>query len=169
MGQSVLEQGRSYDGSKVVASHSRCYRRQERIFEPEHYFDLLEKRPGAVRFARPIISHPWPTKYWDLYGQMLEEKGASCAGKEFIRILRLHNQYGEAATLTALAKASEIGVVTADIIQSLLLTDTRTTEAVDPLDLSNYPHLTDCEVVAIDLSQYHRLMEDETNEQECVA
>ena len=39
---------------EVIASHPRCYGREQDIFDPLHYLPLLEQRPGAFEHAKPI-------------------------------------------------------------------------------------------------------------------
>jgi hypothetical protein len=39
---------------EVIASHARCYGREQDIFDPLHYLALLEQRPGAYEYARPL-------------------------------------------------------------------------------------------------------------------
>jgi len=38
----------------VLASHPRCYGREQDIFDPLHYLPLLEQRPGA--FERLLVA-----------------------------------------------------------------------------------------------------------------
>ena len=38
----------------VIASHLRCFGREQDILDPMHYISLLEQRPGAFEHAQPI-------------------------------------------------------------------------------------------------------------------
>lgn len=38
----------------VIASHPRCYGREQDVLDPLHYLPLLEQRPGAFDHAKPI-------------------------------------------------------------------------------------------------------------------
>ena len=40
-----------HDG-ECVAQHSRCFQRDQMIFNPWHYLPVLQKKPGALRMAR---------------------------------------------------------------------------------------------------------------------
>ena len=38
----------------VLASHPRCYGKNQDIYDPLHYLPLLEQRPGALQHAKPV-------------------------------------------------------------------------------------------------------------------
>jgi hypothetical protein len=42
------------DEQQVIASHPRCYARQQDILDPLHYLPLLRQRPGAFAHAIPL-------------------------------------------------------------------------------------------------------------------
>src|SRR5258706_137451 len=54
-----------YDQTTKLASHPRSYEREQDIFDPLHYLPLLEKRPGAFDYAKPIRrwKEDWPESY----------------------------------------------------------------------------------------------------------
>jgi transposase len=157
------------DGSNVLASHERLYGKQERIFEPEHYFDLLERRPGAVRFAQPLLARTWPKGYWEYFEELVQAKGQSVAGKEFIRILRLHNKHGAPATQEAIAQARQLGASSADAVENILVAMTRPQHNVVPLDLTDRSDLSGYNVISVDLSKYDSLMGGADDGREFVA
>lgn len=39
---------------QMLARHPRCYGHQQDVFDPLHYLWLLEQRPGAFEYARPL-------------------------------------------------------------------------------------------------------------------
>ena len=41
-------------GSEIIATHGRCYGRQQDILNPLHYLPLLAERPGAFHHAQPL-------------------------------------------------------------------------------------------------------------------
>lgn len=157
------------DGSQMIASHHRSYERQQRIFEPAHYFKTLEQRPGAVGFAQPLLAVPWPPGYWELFEELKELKGVSHAGKEFIQLLRLHNQYGAGVTGRAVAEARALEIRSVDAIKSLIIAVERPTLQCAPLDLSDHEHLSDYEVLMTDLTKYQSLTGGQSNDAEHVA
>lgn len=42
---------------KVIAEHSRCYEREKNIYSMEHYLPLLERKPRAIPYAKPVQDH----------------------------------------------------------------------------------------------------------------
>ena len=73
---------------EVIAVHERCWDRQQVIFEPKHYLPLLERKPGALDYARPLANWQLP----DCFGQMrrrLEAELGYAGTREYIRVLRL--------------------------------------------------------------------------------
>jgi len=42
-----------HHGSQI-ASHERCYSRLQKIFDLEHYLDVLDRKPGALRGSTPL-------------------------------------------------------------------------------------------------------------------
>lgn len=49
----------------VIASHPRCYDREQDVLDPLHYLPLLAQRPGAFEHAKPIRRwrQGWPSVY----------------------------------------------------------------------------------------------------------
>jgi hypothetical protein len=54
-----------WDGAELLASHPRCYEREQDVFDPHHYLPLLLNKPGAFDFAKPIKQWKadWPETY----------------------------------------------------------------------------------------------------------
>ena len=41
-------------GTNVIARHPRHWGKEHTTFDPIHYLALLERKPGAIDFARPL-------------------------------------------------------------------------------------------------------------------
>jgi len=41
-------------GDKVIATHPRCYEREQDILDPFHYLPLLMTKPGAFDHAKAL-------------------------------------------------------------------------------------------------------------------
>ena len=80
---------------RVLASHPRCYGREQDIFDPLHYLSLLEQRPGAFEHAKPIRRwrEGWPPIYEQLLARLRAEGPDGHGVREFVRILRLHREH----------------------------------------------------------------------------
>jgi transposase len=142
-------------GLKKITEHPRSYGKDEYVLCPEHYLDLLEKRPHAIPYARPLVQHKWPTDYWEFYQKMITNFGPSQAGRDFIRILRCHVKNGAASVSAALAEAKELSIANADIVIAAIDRERFKAVSLEPTDLSQYPALLGCKVVMCpDLTQY---------------
>lgn len=86
----------------LVARHARDWGRQNVHYDPRHYLALLERKPGALDFARPL--EEWePPACFGLLRRRLETDAGPEGRREFIRVLRLL----ESCTLGELTLAVE--------------------------------------------------------------
>ena len=85
-----------HDG-KLIAEHRRTYVRNDHQWNPDHYLELLERRPRAKENAAPLKHGQWPpdiVRFRELYqGSNLNE--------ELVRLLRLARLVGSEALLKA--------------------------------------------------------------------
>jgi transposase len=134
-------------GIEKIAKHPRCYGKDEYVLLPEHYLDLLEKRPHAIPYARPLVEYDWPPGYWDFYQTMVASVGPGQAGRDFIRLLRCHVKYGEELVSAILGRLLESGSCNTDILIAALDRELFKPTASEPIDLSTHPALAACKVV----------------------
>jgi hypothetical protein len=147
------------DGLVVVAEHPRTYKKDEYVLEPEHYLDLLEKRPHAIPYARPLVQHAWPDGYWKFYQQMTKEVGPGPAGRDFIRILRSHVKYGAELVGNAVKESMLLGSASADFVIALVDRARRVTLLPEETDIDTYPQLAGIRVTLCPTpEQYHTLL-----------
>jgi len=74
-----------YHKDKLIAKHRRCWDRERQIFDPIHYLELLERKPGSLDHARPLEELQLP-KCFDTYRKLLEVH-CDNGTKEYIQIL----------------------------------------------------------------------------------
>jgi len=151
---------------RVLASHPRCYGREEDIFDPLHYLPLLEQRPGAFAHAKPLRQwrKEWPHVYErllsDLQGQWPEGRGI----REFIRILQLHRKHPDRLVKQAIEQALEYGCPHGDGVE-LCLRQLQSPETPKPAALDPARYATEgarwavMEPQEIDLHRYDTLLE----------
>ena len=67
-----------HDG-KPIAIHPRCYSRLQKVLDLEHYFHVLERKPGALRGSTPLAQWRaqgrWPKNYDRIWEQLIERLG----------------------------------------------------------------------------------------------
>jgi transposase len=149
-----------YDQTTLLARHPRSYEREQDIFDPLHYLSLLEKRPGAFDYAKPLRrwKEDWPESYHRML-QILREKWPEGRGvQEFVRILQLHQEYSPQIMEVAIVQALKYGCVHFDGVMYCLQQITAPQNAPTSLDLADRPHLREIGMQPIDLRQYERLL-----------
>jgi transposase len=143
-------------GTDVVATHPRCWDKEQISFDPRHYLALLERKPGALDVARPLEGWNLPECFATLRRRL--EADAGWAGtREYIKVLRLM----ESATLkelgAAVTQALSIGATGSDAIKLILLHSAE--RPVGLFSLDGHPHLKAVAVEAPDLDAYRALTE----------
>ncbi|MBS1954387.1 MAG: IS21 family transposase [Cyanobacteria bacterium SZAS-4] len=88
-------------GQEIVAEHQREYSRDKYCLKIEHYLEQLERKPHAVPFAKPVKMAKLPDEYWKFYDCVVEQRGASQGGRDFVRLLRAHCRYGQQTVKSA--------------------------------------------------------------------
>lgn len=111
------------NGSQTLAAHPRCYERDQDILNPLHYLPLLEQRPGAFEQAKPIVQwqQSWPEVYNCYLAALREHLPGSQATREFIRVLRLHEEYPEAVIVQVMEESLMCHCYDADGFKQLVL------------------------------------------------
>lgn len=154
-----------WDGMQLLARHPRCYEREQDIFDPLHYLPLLEQRPGAFDYAKPLKEwrKGWPPSYHQMLAHLREKWPDGRGVQEFVRILQLHQTYTQAQMEQAIGQALTLGCVHLDGVLYCLrqITGSPSPPSATPipnLDLSHRPDLDAIGKQPIDLSRYDRLL-----------
>jgi transposase len=114
------------DGVRI-AQHQRSYERAQQILDLEHYLEVLERKPGALRGSKPLaqwrIQGRWPESYDQLWELMNEKHGRQGGTRSMVALLRLGREFGYAKLETAVAQAMELGCTDVAAIRHLLMSD----------------------------------------------
>lgn len=145
------------DGKKIIAVHQRCHSVGKYIFDPYHYIDSLEKKPNSIPYAAPILQQDWPSEYWIFFERLKKVHDSSKAGKEFVRLLRMHKQFGASVTLASIRSANEMCATNCDVVLSIIHLKLRAQNAPETLELVN-AGLIDHAVQLPDALQYNKLL-----------
>lgn len=154
-----------WDGFEQLATHVRCYKREQDLFDPLHYLPLLEQRPGAFDYAKPLKQwrKGWPACYHQMLALLRNKWPEGRGVQEFVRILMLHQTYSKEQMEQAIVQALQLGCVHFDGVVYCLC---QITGEASPsghrsrhdLDLSHRPDLDAIGKHPIDLSVYDRLL-----------
>jgi transposase len=107
---------------QVVAEHPRSWGKERIFFDYRHYLPLLERKPGSVDHARPLMDLNLPECFDTLRRRLQGEEEKEGEGlREFIRVLRLLEDYPMARLREAVEKALLIHAHSRDAILQYLV------------------------------------------------
>jgi len=145
---------------RLIARHRRHWGRERFFYDPIHYLALLERKPGAFDYARPLADWQLPDCF-DVLRRRMERTPDGLGTREFIRVLLLL----EKATLDELASAVDYalaqGVADVDTIRVIL--EHRRESPIALFCLDSRPHLKLVHVPPTDISAYASLLETEVS------
>jgi transposase len=156
------ERVRIYRGDEEVADHRRIWDKQLVCFDPLHYLVLLERKPGALDFARPLEGWELPERFAVLR-QRLEAEHSSEGPREYIKVLRLLENRSVKRVEQAVGRALEMGCARYELISQHLYGEGQ--EAV-VFQLDGREHLKVVNVGCTDPGDYAALLGEENGREE---
>jgi transposase len=133
-----IERVRLVVQDRVVAEHPRDWDKENVHYDPLHYLALLQRKPGALDFAKPFDDWDLPEGFGVLRRRLEGELG-SAGRREFIKVLRLLESCELGELAVAVDRALAIGALTVEAVR-LLLQDGRE-EPAKYFRLDDRPHL----------------------------
>jgi hypothetical protein len=127
------------DGGKVVATHPRCYEREQDILNPFHYLPLLRKRPGALDHAKPLKTWPHPPVLDQYLAALREQLPHRTATLEFLKVLELCRQHSLTEVAQGVGQAMSARSLGADTVAYFIRANTKVTPAMTPEALTTAP------------------------------
>jgi transposase len=147
-------------GKEVIATHGRCFGREQDVLDPLHYLTLLEQRPGAFEHAKPLRRwrKHWPQDYDRLLGALRNRLPDGRGVKEFIAVLKLHRDHPANQIEQAIHDALELGAASLDGV--LLCLRQLQNPQLQPLTLEAemFANLTAFGNQPLNLQQYDQLL-----------
>jgi transposase len=136
---------------QVIATHARCYGRQEKVLDPLHFLVVLERKPAALDHAPVYRDWHLPPAFAALRAALEARLGAAAGARQYIRVLQLLATHPIARVEQALAlncgvaDASTIGAtverLAVDSGVSLAVSATPVSVTVPRPDLSQFDRL----------------------------
>lgn len=159
------------DQAEAVAVHPRCYGHQQDILQPLHYLPLLEQRPGAFHYAKPIRQwrSSWPAVYEQLLAELQQQQPGGTGVRQFIRVLQWHQHYPAELIERAVAQALTYHCPHADGVELCLRQLLQPEPAPVSLDLSHKPHLQEIGQQPVRLKAYNQLLGGDDHEYQLAA
>lgn len=144
----------------VIATHRRCFGREQDVFDPLHYLTLLEQRPGAFEHTLPLRQwrKKWPATYEQLLTELQQSKPEGQGIREFVAILKLHQSHATDLVERAVEAAVHTGMLNLDGVMYHLQRLSTPWPSPNPLDLSHLPQLADIGCQPVNLQVYNQLL-----------
>ena len=119
------------------------------------YLSLLEKNPGALDQAAPLRGWKLDPAF-DTLRRLIEARFGPRGKREYIQVLRLHEDFPEPQVAAAVRDAVKRRLIGFDAVKHLLLA--RIEKRPVHLDLARYPHLPQPFVAATRSADYASLL-----------
>src|SRR5262245_2606033 len=146
-----LDEVRLVCRDRLVARHRRHWGKEHVTFDPVQYLALLERKPGAFDYARPLVAWDLPDSFTVLRRRFEAAWGESGV-RQFSQVLRLLEKGSLAELTAAVNRALAIGATTADAVRVLL--EVTREVPVRLFRLDGRPHLAGVTVPRPDLAAY---------------
>jgi hypothetical protein len=102
---------------QLVGEHSRCFGRDQTIYDPWHYVPVLARKPGALRNGAPFKDWLLPAALERVRRRLA---GSNDGDRQMVDILTAVLSDGLAAVEAACAEALAEGVHSADVVLNIL-------------------------------------------------
>jgi transposase len=143
---------------KVVAEHKRSWGKEGVFFDYLHYLPLLERKPGSLDHARPLVDMNLPECFNTLRRRLVAEEEKRGDGiREFIGVLRLLEDYPMAKLRQAVEKGLNTRVHSRNAIAQFLIPRFSWRQTTFILDTRQ--HLRMVEVARLDITAYRTLLD----------
>lgn len=141
-----------YAGLQCIARHHRSYAREQDLLILDHYLELLLRKPGALRNAKPLRAAQLSPIYEQFWGELRLHHPHG--DREFVRTLMLHREFTPEQVEAALTEACRLRAFHYEALRQLLL---RKPLPVVPLSRDAYSRLPDVPVDRPLLKRYNLL------------
>lgn len=102
-----------YAQSELIAEHPRQFGRDKTQFDPWHYLDLLEHKPGALRHGAPFKEWALLAALSRLQQQLLSRKGGD---RDMVKLLLAARQDGLDLLEQACQQVLQLGGSSAELV-----------------------------------------------------
>ncbi len=135
-------------GGEVIARHSRCYAREDMVFDLVHYLPLIEKKINALDQATPLAEWNLPPEFATLR-RLMEARMVKGGRREYVEVLRLLEAFDLDDLHAAVKTALRMGAVGFDAVKHHVLC--KVEKRPPKLNLDIYPYLPRANVIFLTL------------------
>lgn len=109
---------------QCVARHERCFERQQKRLNLEHYLDALSRKPGALAGSMPLeqcrAQGRWPESFDRFWARLEQRHGKHGGTRAMVDVLLLGRAHGFERLRAVMEQALEMGVSDVAAIRYLL-------------------------------------------------
>lgn len=109
---------------KCIARHERCFGRQQKVLDLEHYLEALTHKPGALAGSTPLeqwrAQGKWPASYDRFWDVLKQRQGKQNGTRAMIELLLLGRSQGYGPLERAVSQALELGCSDVGAVRLLL-------------------------------------------------
>jgi transposase len=109
---------------ECVARHERCFDRQQKVLNLEHYLEALTKKPGAFAGSTPLeqwrAQGRWPVSFDRFWEMLKQRRGLQPGTRAMIEVLLLGRLYGYPPLEEAIEKALDLSCFDVEAVHLLL-------------------------------------------------
>ena len=131
-----------FHGGRRVAGHPRLHGRHEERLKLDHYLELLQRKPGALKRSTALHqareAGQWPQSYDRLWTELQRRYGQSDGTRHLLDVLMLHRQYRVGDVHAAVELSLEYGCCDGGavaVVLRQLLVDERRSEPLEGIGL----------------------------------
>jgi hypothetical protein len=127
-----------YQG-RCVARHERSFGRSEKVFDLEHYLEVLVKKPGALAGSTPLeqwrAKGRWPESYDKFWKILKERHGKQDGTRAIIELIMLGRTHGYRELEQAVDQALQLGCFDVGAVRLLLHADRESQKCPEPVEI----------------------------------
>jgi transposase len=109
---------------QCVARHERCFNRQQKVLNLEHYLEALTKKPGALAGSTPLeqwrAQGRWPVSFDRFWEGLRQRRGKYPGTRAMIEVLLLGRQYGYPRLEEVIGRALDLSCFDVEAVRLLL-------------------------------------------------
>lgn len=109
---------------ECVARHERCFNRQQKVLNLEHYLEALTKKPGAFPGSTPLeqwrAQGRWPSSFDRFWEMLKQRRGQQPGTRAMIDVLLLGRQHGYPRLQAVIEEALDMNCFDVEAVRLLL-------------------------------------------------
>jgi hypothetical protein len=109
---------------QCIARHDRCFSRQKKVLDLEHYLDVLSRKPGALAGSSALeqwrAQGRWPASFDQLWEELKKRRGKQDGTRAMIDLLLLGRTHGFDRLREAIEQTVAIGCMDVNAVVLLL-------------------------------------------------